>query len=183
MGMAQQSTPAVIKENSKDVLEDDVITVPGQLYACVSFVSPISRQKSPQCAMKIRGVFATEDEAGAHAKRIQKYETVSVDIFVCPLYKWLVIPPDTDQIQDQHYQEEFLENLMTNYRDSQEKAKQHFYERKKKVVEEGLDPHLEESEIIPQENDTDKYKEFKELRENLQNGKVRDPGQGRPYPH
>lgn len=135
-------------------MEDDVITVPGQLYACVSFVSPMSRQKADQCAMKIRGVFATEDEAGAHAKRIQKYETLSVDVFVCPLYKWLVIPPNTDEIQDQHYQEEFLENLMTNYRDSQEKAKQHFFERKKKVVEEGLDAHLEESEKLPdlQEN-------------------------------
>lgn len=121
------------------VLEEDALTVPGQLYACLSFVSPISRQKSEQIAMKIRGVFATQEEAGAHAKRLQKFESISVDVFVAPLYKWLVVPPNTDEIQTQHYQEEFLENLMSNYRDSQEDAKKYFYDRKKRVLEQGID--------------------------------------------
>jgi hypothetical protein len=131
------------------MLEDDVISVPGQNYACVSFVSPISNQKADQIAMKIRGIFATAEEAGAHAKKIQQYETVSVDVFVCPLYKWLLIPPDPSKMSDVRYQETMLDELMTGYAKSQEDAKAHFYERKKKVLEEGLDKHLEEDEKIP----------------------------------
>lgn len=135
--------------STEPVLEDDVVTVPGQNFACVSFVSPISNQKSDQIAMKIRGIFATSEEAGAHAKKIQQYETVSVDVFVCPLYKWLVVPPDPSTMTDVKYQEKFLDELMSGYAKSQEDAKAHFYERKKKVLEEGLDKHLEDDEKIP----------------------------------
>jgi hypothetical protein len=132
-----------------NLLEDDYLTVPGQLYACLSFVSPTSAQKADQLAMKIRGIFATEVECKAHIQKLQKLESVSVDIYVAPLYKWLVIPPNPDTVQDQHYQEQFLEDLMTGYKDSQDRAKEHFVERKKKVLEEGLDKHLEPSEVIP----------------------------------
>lgn len=133
----------------ESILEDDLITVPGQMYACLSFVSPTSRQKSDQLAMKIRGIFATEAECKSHIQKLQKMESVSVDIYVAPLYKWLPIPPDPTQVQDQHYQEQFLEELMSGYQESQEQAKQQFFERKKKVVEEGLDQHLDPSEVIP----------------------------------
>ena len=138
-----------MQEQQDNILEDDYITVPGQLYACLSFVSPTSRQKADQLAMKIRGIFATEAECKAHIQKLQKLDTVSVDVHVAPLYKWLVIPPDPDTIQDQHYQEQFLEDLMSGYADSQQKAKEHFAERKKKVVEEGLDKHLDPTEVIP----------------------------------
>lgn len=159
-----------------NLLEDDFLTVPGQLYACLSFVSPNSRQKSDQLAMKIRGIFATEAECKAHILKLQKLETVSVDVYVAPLYKWLVIPPDPDAIQDQHYQEQFLEELMTGYKESQDRAKEHFVERKKKVIEEGLDKHLEPSEIIP------KMEDNLHPAEQSQSSKV-DPGEGRPYPY
>lgn len=153
------------------------MTVPGQLYACLSFVSPNSRQKSDQLAMKIRGIFATEAECKAHILKLQKLETVSVDVYVAPLYKWLVIPPDPDAIQDQHYQEQFLEELMTGYKESQDRAKEHFVERKKKVIEEGLDKHLEPSEIIPKMEDN-----LHPAEQSQSSSKV-DPGEGRPYPY
>lgn len=125
------SPPAV------DVLEEDIITVPGQLYALVSFVSPDGRQKSAQCGMKIRGVFNTRDEAAAHVKRLQRTDPL-FDIYLLDLYKWVAIPPDPTKIDDHQYQESYLQDLVQNYRENQELAKKHFQERKEIVQTKGL---------------------------------------------
>merc|ERR1712072_115718 len=51
------------------------------------------------------------DEAASHAKRLQK-EDATFDIYVVDMYKWLLIPPDNLQIEDAHYADEKLEELM-----------------------------------------------------------------------
>lgn len=111
-------------------LEQDYLTVPGQLFACLSFVGPDQPQKNEQLGMKIRGCFATRDEAASHAKRLQK-EDALVDIYVVDMYKWLLIPPQRDQIQDVHYQNEKLEEIMTKYRENQTQAAAMFEKRKR----------------------------------------------------
>ena len=111
-------------------LEQDYLTVPGQLFACLSFVGPDQPQKNEQLGMKIRGCFATRDEAANHAKRLQK-EDALVDIYVVDMYKWLLIPPQRDQIQDVHYQNEKLEEIMTKYRENQTQAAAMFEKRKR----------------------------------------------------
>jgi hypothetical protein len=114
-------------------LEQDFLTVPGQLFACVSFVGPDQPQKNEQLGMKIRGCFATRDEAASHAKRLQK-EDALVDIYVVDMYKWLLIPPQRDQIQDVHYQNEKLEEIMTKYRENQAAAAAMFEKRKRDMT-------------------------------------------------
>ena len=120
-----------------DVLDEDFLTVPGQRYALVSFVSPDGRQKALNFGMKIRGVFQSKEEAEAHVKRIQGYDG-TFDIFLLEMYKWCLIPPDVDKIEDIKYQESYLEQLVSNYQENQELAKQHFVERKRIVKEQGL---------------------------------------------
>ena len=114
-------------------LEQDYLTVPGQLYACISFVGPDMPQKNEKLGMKIRGCFATRDEASSHAKRLQK-EDALVDIYVVDMYKWLLIPPDRDQISDVHYQNEKLEEIMTKYRENQSQAASMFEKRKRDMM-------------------------------------------------
>ena len=114
-------------------LEQDYLTVPGQLYACVSFVGPDMPQKNEKLGMKIRGCFASRDEAASHAKRLQK-EDALVDIYVVDMYKWLLIPPDRDQISDVHYQNEKLEEIMTKYRENQSAAAAMFEKRKRDMI-------------------------------------------------
>ena len=106
-------------------LEQDYTTVPGQLYACISIVGPDCQQKTDKFGLKIRGCFASRDEAGSHAKRLQK-EDATFDIYVVDMYKWLLIPPDRDQIEDTHYGEDKLEELMTKYRENQSQAAKMF---------------------------------------------------------
>jgi hypothetical protein len=130
-------------------LEPDYITVPGQNYALVSFVGPACRQKNEKLGMKIRGVFATREDASSHVKRLQRSGDNMVDIFLLDLYQWAVIPPDPEGIEDHEFQEKFLQDMMKGYMESQRAAKEHFEDRKKLVMAEGLDKHLLPHERIP----------------------------------
>jgi len=115
-------------------LEQDYTTVPGQLYACLSVVGPEAPQKNDKFGTKIRGAFASRDEAAAHAKRLQK-EDNTFDIYVVDMYKWLLIPPDPLKIEDVHYQNEKLEEIMSGYKENQSEAARMFNERKRDMME------------------------------------------------
>jgi len=114
-------------------LEQDYLTVPGQLFACISFVGPELPQKNEQLGMKIRGCFPSRDEAAQHAKRLQKDDAL-VDIYVVDMYKWLLIPPKRDEIDNVHYQNEKLEEIMTKYRENQSAASAMFEKRKRDMM-------------------------------------------------
>ena len=115
-------------------LEQDYTTVPGQIFACISLVGPDCPQKTDKFGLKIRGCFGTRDEASNHAKRLQK-EDATFDIYVVDMYKWLLIPPDRDHIEDTHYSEEKLEELMQGYKENQAQAHRMFEQRKRDMVE------------------------------------------------
>ena len=115
-------------------LEQDYTTVPGKLYACLSVIGPEAPQKNDKFGIKIRGAFNSRDEAASHAKRLQK-EDATFDIYVVDMYKWLLIPPDPAKIEDVHYTNEKLEELMSGYRENQAQAAQMFAERKRDMVE------------------------------------------------
>tara|TARA_Y100000389_G_scaffold81047_2_gene77664 strand:- start:1019 stop:1606 length:588 start_codon:yes stop_codon:yes gene_type:complete len=114
-------------------LEQDYTTVPGQLFACLSVVGPSCPQKTDKFGIKIRGAFATRDEAANHAKRLQK-EDSTFDIYVVDMYKWLLIPPDPNQIDDVHYTNEKLEEIMIGYKENQSQAAKMFEERKRDMM-------------------------------------------------
>lgn len=115
-------------------LEQDYTTVPGQLYACLSVVGPESPQKNDKFGIKIRGAFCTRDEAASHAKRLQK-EDSTFDIYVVDMYKWLLIPPDPLKIEDVHYTNEKLEEIMVGYKENQSEATRMFNDRKRDMME------------------------------------------------
>jgi len=119
-------------------LEQDYTTVPGQLYACMSLVGPDCPQKNDKFGLKIRGAFSSRDEAANHAKRLQK-EDATFDIYVVDMYKWLLIPPDRDHIEDVHYNDDKLEEIMTKYRENQAMAAKMFEERKRDMAAKPLE--------------------------------------------
>lgn len=110
-------------------LTQDYTTVPGQLYACLSIIGPEAPQKNDKFGIKIRGAFANRDEAAHHAKRLQS-EDPTFDIYVVDMYKWLLIPPDPSAIEDVHYTNEKLEEIMIGYKENQSQAARMFQERK-----------------------------------------------------
>lgn len=129
-------------------LDVDYVTVPGQLYCVLSIVGPTgTNQRNDKFGLKIRGAFASMEEAHSHVKRLQQTDP-SMDIFVADMYKWLLIPPDVNAIENQEYQESFLNDLIKGYRENQALARQHFLERKDAVKKEGLDKHLLDDERL-----------------------------------
>lgn len=115
-------------------LEQDYTTVPGQVFACISIVGPECPQKTDKFGIKLRGAFATRDEAANHAKRLQK-EDATFDIYVVDMYKWLLIPPDSSKIEDVHYTNDKLEEIMTGYKENQSNAARMFQERKQAMMD------------------------------------------------
>lgn len=139
-----------------DYLDVDSVTVPGQAFAVISVVSPTSSQKSSdgRLGIKIRGCFATQDEAAAHVRRLMKADN-TFDIWVCDMYKWLSLPPDPSSIESQEYSEPFLNDMIREYRESQLQAKQHFEERKRMAMEQSIDAVLTDEERLPPPPPTD----------------------------
>ena len=123
---------------SGGLLEQDFLTVPGQVYALISIVGPDQPQKNEKLGMKIRGCFSTRDEAGQHAKRLQREDGL-VDIYVVDMYKWLLIPPDREKIEDAHYTDEKLEEIMVKYRQNQSQAAAMFEKRKRDMTAKPLE--------------------------------------------
>jgi hypothetical protein len=119
-------------------LETDPIKVAGQNWACVSFVSPTSNQKSSAMGMKIRGCFDHREEAVEHVKRLIKLDP-SFDIFICDMYNWCLVPPDPEHIADQTYQDQTLNSIISEYKKNQIYAKEHFEERKREMMEQAAD--------------------------------------------
>ena len=136
-----------------DFLDEDVITIPGQVYALISCVGPTGSQKADKVAVKIRGVFSSKEEAAKHVKRLMAADN-AFHIYLVEVGKWLQVPPpNPDDIPEQEYSEKFLNDLMRGYRESQLNAKIHHEERKRAVMERGLDANLTPEEKLPAPTD------------------------------
>ena len=143
-------------------LATDPIKVPGQNWACVSFISPTSNQKhSGSIGMKIRGVFDTREEATSYVQRLIRLDPV-FDIYICDMYNWCLVPPDPEMVGDQHYQDETLHNIVSEYRKNQIYAKEHFEERKREMMDQAGDE-LRKAALKKIEEDS--QREFEEAQE------------------
>ena len=155
ISMAAENTPS--NTQYVDYLDEDIVHSGDLRYALISFVTDEGRQRlegvSGKVAVKIRGAFATKEEANAHIKRLMKTDG-DFDVYLVDMYKWLLIPPG-DNVQDVEYQEEFLSEMMKSYKESQLNAKQHFQERKRLVMEKGLDAALTPDERLPRPPELD----------------------------
>lgn len=166
-------------DTSVDYLDEDIFTPNGQRFCLVSFIGPELRQKNEKFGMKVRGCFTTKEEAAAHVKKLQATDG-SVDIFMLEVGKWCLIPPQASDVEDVEYQEQYLNDLMKDYKDSQMKAKEYFQQRTEAVKTEGIDPHLTEDERLPPPEETPSGI-LKEIDANVPTSSG-GGGEGRPHP-
>ena len=132
-----------------DHLDEDIVPCGDLRFALISFVTKDGKQRLDavdKLGLKIRGAFATKPEADAHIKRLMKTDNL-FDVYLVDMYKWLLLPAP-EKIDDVQYQEAYLNTMISEYKESQALAKQHFQERKQKIMEEGLDKHLTEDEKV-----------------------------------
>ena len=138
----------IVDDSVKKMLEDDLFVPPSQYLVALSVVGPEEPQRCDRFAIKVRGVFSTREEADVHIRRLKKYDD-SVHIYIADVGKWLVLPPPKDKIQDQKYQDEFLDKTFTAYQENQMEGRRLFEQRKRDVMRDGIDKHLSEEEKIP----------------------------------
>ena len=124
------------QEKTIDLLETDPLTIPGQKYALISLVS--SKDKYDH-ALKIRGVFDNLESANKHAKDLNALDP-QFDIMVAELYKWLPIPPNKDEIENQVHKDEVLNSIIGGHKEEQKRAKEFFEERKRELMDGNSDP-------------------------------------------
>ena len=84
--------------------------------------------------IKVRGVFSSEGEAQARAKRLQKADP-NFNIYLGSVGKWMAWEPDPNKVTDSEYANEELNNLMKKYRENEENRDVFYNEQKKSRVD------------------------------------------------
>jgi len=116
----------------------DAIKVPDVHVGIVSFVEPDPAyirediQIPEGCvAVKFRGAFDTKKEAEEFMESTLSKIEKDVDMYVVDMYKWLLVPPHIDDVQEVKYREEYLQDMFTGRAESQKAARMHALEREK----------------------------------------------------
>lgn len=128
-----------------DYLTEDA-PLAGQSYVCMSFLSPEGIRNCKVRGLKIRGVFATRDEADRHAEEIQKIDS-DFHVFVGEVGKWLPWDPDPNSVTDQNYKEEELQKVMQAYNKNREQVKKLEKERKDELIKNAKADNTKQSTI------------------------------------
>jgi hypothetical protein len=80
--------------------------------------------------LKIRGSYATHEQASARAKALHKKDPI-FSVYVAQVGEWLPWDPEPEEIQEQSYQNEQLNKLMEAYKENAAK-RDAFYEEEKR---------------------------------------------------
>lgn len=93
-----------------DNLDEDP-PIPGQKFACVSFISPEGLKNCSTRGLKIRGVYGSLDEARTACASLSKRDKY-FDIFVCEIGKWCPWDPKPQQVEETIHKNKTQNKLM-----------------------------------------------------------------------
>jgi hypothetical protein len=130
------------KEEIDYLTEDPVIS--DQLFVCVSFLKPssIAEKYRPAdlsvCGFKVRGSYASYDEAKARADFLNKCDPYH-NVYVAEVGKWCPFEDDPEKAKDSEYMNKDLNKLMKNYWKQQADAKEFHELRKQDMIKKALE--------------------------------------------
>jgi hypothetical protein len=109
--------------------------------------------------LKVRGVYASQAEAVARSKKLQRQDTLH-NIFVGEIGKWLPWDPEPAEVSEQEYAEDQLNTLMKKYKENEEAREVFQREQRgrataKKPAEPGMTVVSESA--VPQESFSDMF--------------------------
>lgn len=114
-----------------DYLDEDK-PIHGQAWCCISFLSPEGVRNCSVRGLKIRGIYATREEAERRSKEVNDKH---FHVFVGQVGHWLPWDPNPDNIQDQVYQNEELNKLMKAYKEQRAKADTSYKQHKEESMQ------------------------------------------------
>ena len=83
--------------------------------------------------LKVRGVYASQDQATARAKALNKKDPY-FNVYVADVGEWLPWDPDPEEVKDQEYQNDDLNKLMQSYKENAAKRDEFFEEEKRQKL-------------------------------------------------
>jgi hypothetical protein len=109
-------------------MDIDDVSVAGQNFALVSFVSPAGAQRSDVLGFRLYGAFGTLDEARAYAARVSAADP-AFDVYVVEMRKWCAWHPDPMDVAEKVYTDKRLDEMIRAHRDAQEDAQRAYEAR------------------------------------------------------
>lgn len=119
-----------------DYLKEDP-ALNGQAFALISIIGPHMRQKCDVWGIKIKGTTSSEEEADKMGKRLQALDP-DIDIFRVPVGKFFPLSIDPASADNTIYQDEQLNELIKQNKLNRMQAKDHFEQRKEKMMEDAI---------------------------------------------
>jgi hypothetical protein len=83
--------------------------------------------------IKVRGVFGSDVEAAARAKKLQRSDP-NFNIYMGSVGKWMAWEPDPSKVGEQEYANEQLNTLMKKYRENEDARDSFYTEQKAKRI-------------------------------------------------
>ena len=83
--------------------------------------------------IKVRGVFGSDVEATARAKKLQRSDP-NFNIYMGSVGKWMAWEPDASKVGEQEYANEQLNTLMKKYRENEDARDSFYTEQKAKRI-------------------------------------------------
>ena len=112
-----------VRERREIMAKDDTLRVPGQNFCLLSVAAPEgTRQRASQTALKIRGAFATREEADARAAELHEIDP-DFDIWTVAMWTWSPLCPSDPDAVDTKYDDPELQAIMDRAAEDRCKAK------------------------------------------------------------
>lgn len=118
-----------LKEAFDDFLYANKAKLEDEFFAANEFRTTVR-------GLKIRGTYASQEEAVARSKRLQRLDPLH-NIFVAEVGKWLPWDPEPSDVAEQEYAEEQLNTLMKKYKENEDLKEQFSREQRERNVAKG----------------------------------------------
>lgn len=119
-----------------DYLPEDP-PIPGVKFALISIVGPNVNQKCDVWGLKIRGYASDLEKAKNLVKKLMNINK-EFDIFIVEVGKFFPLAINPLEVETVEYQNQQLNDLMKNYLENRELAKDEFYTRKTELMNEAI---------------------------------------------
>tara|TARA_B110000208_G_scaffold84764_1_gene107477 strand:+ start:2271 stop:2933 length:663 start_codon:yes stop_codon:yes gene_type:complete len=121
-----------------------------QNFVCLSILTPELVKNCKIRAIKIRGIYSTEEEAKHRCRELSKLDP-DFNIYVAPVGCWVPWCDDPDKANDCEYQNKELNKLMQAYKENQINSKEIYEKRKNEMIEKTI----KEAQIKKDDKDED----------------------------
>ena len=139
----------------------------GQKFVCLSFITPELVKNCKVRAVKVRGVFSTQEEAKNRCIELNKTDP-DFNIYVAPVGHWLPWCDDPNKAEDCEYSNKELNKLMKAYKENQIRAKMLHEERKNDLIEKNMREVEERKRKLEKENkENDNVEDVEEENDNV----------------